>query len=203
MSTVEFYTLCRQRLTTDGVLVANFLASDPYFLSRLKGLQQVFPMIYVNPLPVGNILVYASANTTLDHDALIARAMQVQETHHFAFPFAMRSLDLRQNLYAQFAGLALADPFFDQSPPDDYFDLLPGSDAFFTPVAADAPCFCGSGLPFGDCHGRQNQRNNLLTTTVTPPKNNSLPQRGQNPLLSRIRYSALPQSQAKTSANRI
>ncbi len=29
MSTVEFYTLCRQRLTTDGVLVANFLASDP------------------------------------------------------------------------------------------------------------------------------------------------------------------------------
>ena len=153
MSTVEFYTLCRQRLTTDGVLVANFLASDPYFLSRLKGLQQVFPLIYVNPLPVGNILVYASANTALDHDALIARAMQVQETHHFAFPFAMRSLDLRQNLHAQFAGLALAEPFFDQSPPDDYFDLLPGPDAFFTPVAADAPCFCGSGLPFGDCHG--------------------------------------------------
>lgn len=153
MSTVEFYTLCRQRLTADGVLVANFLASDPYFLSRLKGLQQVFPMIYVNPLPVGNILVYASANTTLDHDALIARAMQVQETHHFAFPFATRSLDLRQNLYAQFVGLALADPFFDQTPPDDYFDLLPGPDNFFAPVAADLPCFCGSGLTFGDCHG--------------------------------------------------
>jgi spermidine synthase len=153
MSTVEFYTLCRQRLTTDGVLVANFLASDPYFLARLKGLQQVFPMIYVNPLPVGNILVYASANTALDHEALIERATQVQETHHFAFPFAIRSLDLRQNLYAQFAGLAQAEPFFDQRPPHGYFDLLPGPDDFFAPVAADIPCFCGSGLTFGDCHG--------------------------------------------------
>lgn len=159
MSTVEFYTLCRQQLTADGVLVINLLASDPYLTARLKSLQQVFPMIYANPLPVGNILVYASMNTTLGPDALIERATQVQETHHFAFPFAIRSLDLRQNLYALFANLALAEPFFDATPPAGYFDLLPGADAFFAPVAADTPCFCGSGLSFGECHGLNVQSN--------------------------------------------
>lgn len=153
MSTVEFYTLCRERLTPDGVLVINLLASDPYLAERVKTLQQVFPAIYVNVLSVGNILLYASANTAFDHDTLIARAMTVQETHHFAFPFAMRSLDLQKNLYATFPNLATAAPFFDQTPPDGYFDLLPVADTLLAPIAADALCYCGSGLPFGTCHG--------------------------------------------------
>lgn len=153
MSTVEFYTLCRERLTPDGVLVVNLLASDPYLAQRVKSLQQIFPAIYVNVLPVGNILLYASANTALDHDDLIARAMAVQETHHFAFPFALRALDLGKNLYATFPNLATAEPFFDQTPPDGYFDLLPAVDALLSPVAAESPCYCGSGLTYGACHG--------------------------------------------------
>ena len=156
MSTVEFYTLCRERLTPDGVLVINLLASDPYLAERVKTLQQVFPAIYVNVLSVGNILLYASANTALDHDTLIARAMTVQETHHFAFPFAMRSLDLQKNLYATFPNLATAAPFFDQTPPDGYFDLLPVADTLLAPIVPAAPCYCGSGLTFGACHGAAN-----------------------------------------------
>lgn len=153
MSTVEFYTLCRERLTPDGVLVINLLASDPYLAARVKTLQQVFPALYVNPLAVGNVLLYASANTALDHDALIARAIAVQEIRHFAFPFARRTLDLQKNLYATFPNLATAAPFFDQTPPGGYFDLLPSVDALLAPIAADVPCYCGSGLPFGACHG--------------------------------------------------
>lgn len=153
MSTVEFYTLCDQRLTADGVLVLNLLASDPYLAARIKSLQQIFPTIYVTSLPVGNILLYASRTMTLDHEALIQRATQVQERHHFAFPFAIRSLDLRQNLDELFPMLATAEPFFDETPPAGYFDLLPDPNALLAPVAADAPCFCGSGLAFGECHG--------------------------------------------------
>lgn len=153
MSTVEFYTLCRAQLTTDGVLVINLLATDPYLVARVKSLQQVFPTIYANPLPVGNILLYASANTRLDAEALIERATQVQSRHNFAFPFAIRSLDLQKNLYALFPTLATIEPLVDQTPPDGYFDLLPAPDALLAPVAADAPCFCGSGLTFGECHG--------------------------------------------------
>ena len=164
MSTVEFYTLCRERLTPDGVLVINLLASDPYLAARVKTLQQVFPAIYVNPLAVGNILLYASTNPTLDHDALIARAMAVQETHHFAFPFAMRALELQKNLYATFPNLATAAPFFDQTPPAGYFDLLPSVAALLAPVAADAPCYCGSGLAFGACHGAST----IATEAPTP-----------------------------------
>lgn len=153
MSTVEFYTLCRERLTADGVLVINLLVSDPYLATRVKTLQQVFPSIYANPLPVGNILLYASTNPALDHATLIERATQVQSRHGFAFLFAIRSLDLRQDLDAIFPTLAMVAPFFDQTPPDGYFDLLPDVDTFFTPIAADAPCFCGSGLAFNACHG--------------------------------------------------
>lgn len=169
MSTVEFYDLCQQRLNPDGILVLNLLASDPYLAARIKSLQQVFPAIYVNPLPVGNILLYAGNNTTFDHEALIQRATQVQEAHHFAFPFAIRSLDLRQNLAELFPTLATIEPLWDATPPDGYFDLLPAADALLAPVAPDVPCFCGSGLPFGACHGAFAAANQ--EATPPPPAN--------------------------------
>jgi len=153
MSTVEFYELCREKLTADGILVLNLLASDPYLAARVKALQQVFPVIYANPLPIGNILLYASTNSALDSEALIQRATELQSIHHFAFPFAIRSLDLRQNLTDLFPALATVEPFLDQTPPDGYFDLLPDADTLLASIAADAPCFCGSGFSFGDCHG--------------------------------------------------
>ncbi len=154
MSTIEFYTLCRDQLTPDGILVINLLASDPYLVARIKALQQIFPAIYANPLPVGNVLLYASHNTALNMEALIERATQVQSTHHFAFPFAIRSLDLHSNLDRLFPQLATTAPLTDHTPPAGYFDLLPSFADLPVPVAPGMPCLCGSGLPFSQCHGR-------------------------------------------------
>ncbi|MBX3012609.1 MAG: fused MFS/spermidine synthase [Caldilineaceae bacterium] len=153
MSTVEFYTLCRERLSATGVLVINLLETDPYLEARVKSLQQVFPTIYVNPLPVGNILLYATTQATPAPETLVERAVALQEHHHFAFPFAVRSLDLSQDFTAIFPTLADAEPLFDDQPPPGYFDLLPVADTFFAPIEADSPCYCGSGLAFVDCHG--------------------------------------------------
>jgi len=154
MSTVEFYTLCRDQLTPDGILVVNLLASDPYLAARIKGLQQIFPAIYANPLPIGNILLYASHNTSLDIEALIEQATQIQRIHHFGFPFAIRSLDLHSNLDRLFPQLASAAALTDDAPPAGYFDLLPSFADLPVPVAPGMPCLCGSGLPFALCHGQ-------------------------------------------------
>ncbi|MEZ4860830.1 MAG: fused MFS/spermidine synthase [Caldilineaceae bacterium] len=153
MSTVEFYQLCYARLTAEGVLAINLLTEDPYLPARVQSLRQVFPVIFACQVAEGNTLLFASRNHTLDHATLIERAKMLQNTHHFAFPLATLSLDLRQQITIPISALDKATPFYDATPPEDYFAPLPSFQNLMVPIDPALPCPCGSGLRFGACHG--------------------------------------------------
>lgn len=155
LSTAEFYHLCVERLTEQGVLVVNFLSEDKYLPSRVKTIQSVFRQVSICPLPEGNTLVFASPHVAHTHDQLIEQAKQIQSVHHFSFPFATRSLDLRFDLAAVLPQLDQATLFTDATPPEGYFDLMPSLDDMWIAPDPAVPCPCGSGRRFGECHGGQ------------------------------------------------
>lgn len=163
LSTVEFYELCRQRLTSGGILVVNLLSEDDYLANRVATLQQVFGeeagAIMVCPLDEGNTVCFAvnatSAQEVPDRETVIQRATAIQEVQHFAFPFAMRALDLTTDLAQAEIDLTNAYPFYDEMPPANYFDILPSFENLPVQVDPTLPCPCGSGLLYGGCHGRE------------------------------------------------
>lgn len=153
MSTVEFYQCCRQQLTPGGILVINLLSEDQFLPHRVRTLCEVFPGVAICTLDEGNTLLYASM-TPLDLPTLLERAIELQQTHHFTFPLATLALEVKTDLVK--AGLDLDDltPLYDATPPVGYFDSLPVLTELATPVDAALPCPCGSGKPYGQCHGQ-------------------------------------------------
>jgi spermidine synthase len=159
LSTVEFYELCRRKLTPGGILVVNLLTEDEYLARRVATLQAVFGEIWLCALREGNTVLFAvnreAGQPAPDHAALIQQATAIQAQQHFAFPLATLSLELTNDPAAAALDLTDARPFVDHAPPPSYFDLLPSFENLSVPVAPALPCPCGSGLTYGACHGRE------------------------------------------------
>lgn len=163
LSTVEFYQLCREKLTPGGILVVNLLTEDAYLANRVATLQEVFGReqghVTLCPLSEGNTVIFAT-NSTTQHlapntEVLLKRIVELQADHHFAFPLATRALDLTTDFAAAEIDLSAAQPFYDETPPPAYFDLLPSFENLLTPIESALPCPCGSGETYGRCHGRE------------------------------------------------
>ncbi|MEZ4675730.1 MAG: fused MFS/spermidine synthase [Caldilineaceae bacterium] len=158
LSTVEFYTLCHQKLTPGGILVVNLLTEDEHLARRVATLQQVFGEVWACVLSEGNTVLFAPTpvvgQAVLDREAIVERATNLQAIQHFAFPLATLALTLTTDLAELEIDLAGAQPFVDGAPPPDYFDLLPSFADLAVPVDPALPCPCGSGLPYGACHGQ-------------------------------------------------
>ncbi|NJN83863.1 MAG: fused MFS/spermidine synthase [Caldilineaceae bacterium] len=153
LSTVEFYELCRDRLTPDGVLIVNMLAEDSYLAERLQSLGRVFKTIYVCPIQEENNVVIAHNCGEVEQESLVDKAAALQGIHRFNFPFARHIPSLSSDLRSIAPTLEEAYPFMDDAPPEGYFDSLPSFNTPFSRVDAKLPCPCGSGRKFGDCHG--------------------------------------------------
>lgn len=157
LGTVEFFALCRRKLTAGGILVVNLLTEDDYIADRVATVQQIFSTVWFCVLDEGNTVIFAvndiPGEEQLDHDALIRRTTALQEEQHFAFPLAARSLALTQDPANAGLDLTAAQPFYDDTPPDAYFDLLPSLENLLVPVDPALPCPCGSGRAYGECHG--------------------------------------------------
>lgn len=152
MATVEFFSLCRERLAEEGALAMNLLANDPFVERKLHSLAAVFPTVRLfTSRPVDgdeNLVALASRHGGLSHDDLVARAAAVETGRHLPYPLAALAATLAP---APNAGVA---PLLDAAPPTGYFDSLPSFDAPYSQVAPDRPCPCGSGRRFAACHGR-------------------------------------------------
>ncbi len=153
MATVEFYALCRDRLTPDGALAVNLLANDPFVERRLQSLAAVFPLVQLfTARPVDgdeNLVALASLRDDLSHAEVVQRAKAVEAAHNL--PYALGALA------AMLAPVPRggAAPLLDDDPPAGYFDSLPSFDVPYSQVAPDRPCPCGSGRRFAACHGRR------------------------------------------------
>jgi len=164
LSTVEFFDLCRHKLTPGGILVVNLLTEDVYLADRVTTLKQVFSEVWICALDEGNTLLFAINRTpdheapdygVPDHETLVDRITARQEREHFAFPLATLSLALTQDVAKAGIDLAAARPFYDETPPEGYFDLLPILENLLVPVDPALPCPCGSGQNYGACHGKK------------------------------------------------
>ena len=160
MTTLEFFQLCRSRLTPGGVVAINVLSGDQFIAAKARTLHEVFPHVYSFTDPnadpesdtAENLNLFASVEE-LDLDLLRTRAAKLDAIH--AFPFQFREFGA-----AIIAGLGALDPdvqaaqiLTDANPPAGYFDILPSFNAPFSRVDPNLPCPCGSGLRFAACHG--------------------------------------------------
>lgn len=163
MSTVEFFTLCKQQLTPGGILVVNLLTEDDLLARRIASVRAAFGdeagAVMVCPLSEGNTVLFAvnqTANTRRpDREELIQRAIAIQSEKHFSFPLATLSLNLTVDVENMAVDWTTTQPLYDAAPPASYFDLLPSLDkeSLPTPIDPTLPCPCGSGRVYGACHG--------------------------------------------------
>lgn len=96
MTTRGYYRLCRQHLARDGVMVVNLISEDPLEDAKIRTIAGVFPQLHLCPMGEDNTIVFASNTSTtsgpaISTDELIERAIALQETHRFSFPFVRRA----------------------------------------------------------------------------------------------------------------
>jgi spermidine synthase len=149
LATVEFYELCRMRLSAGGALAVNLLANDPFVDRKLESICSVFGSVWtLTTRPFDgdeNIVALASDATDLDRRTLVQRAEHLATRLPFAYQ-AYASAMLQPDYLA-------VSPLRDAAPPDGYFDLLPPFTGAFSRVDPGLPCPCGSGLRYAACHG--------------------------------------------------
>ena len=151
LTTREFYRLCRALLTPNGMIAVNILESDPFFSDRIRTAQSVFDAVALCQVPGHNAVLFAGEGLEQASGELQHRARALQEQHRFHFPLVERAREIDFDL--ALPALEYARILIDSEPPDHYFDSLPSFDSPFSRIAPDSPCPCGSGRPFGDCHG--------------------------------------------------
>lgn len=153
MATVEFFSLCRERLTPNGALAVNLLANDPFVARKLQSLAAIFPTVRLfTARPVDgdeNLVALASLRQDIQHAALIASAEAVETARNLPYPLGALAAMLSP------VPRGGAAPLVDNDPPSGYFDSLPSFDSPYSQVLPDRPCPCGSGRRFAVCHGRR------------------------------------------------
>lgn len=94
LATQEFYRLCQEHMSGEGVLVANLMESDPIYPDRIRTLQSAFEQVYLCPVPGDNCVVFATQGRPVEKDELVRRAVALQGLHRFSFPFVERARDI-------------------------------------------------------------------------------------------------------------
>lgn len=125
LATSEFYSLCKTHLEPNGVLIVNLLQTIPFYPERVKTIHNVFPQIYLCPVPGNNTVVFASQAPLLSKEELLERAGSVQNHHRFSFPFTERAMEMGVQLSDHLPDLNRVQILRDGAPPDGYSADLP------------------------------------------------------------------------------
>jgi len=90
--TREFYTLVKERLAPGGAVASNVIASTKLYLSTLATLRSVFSTVDVysdwREANVMQSIAVAAPTARPSADALMQRAVALQENHHFRYPLS-------------------------------------------------------------------------------------------------------------------
>lgn len=152
LATQEFCQLCCERLERSGVLVLNVLTTDRFYRDKLHTLQTVFPAVGICPAAGDNQLVFAARHPR-PPEWLMERIAALQAAHQFSFSLVELSRAIVFEPEPHEMGLTGPRVLSDDEPPLDYFDALPSFEPLAGAVDPRLPCPCGSGKPFGSCHG--------------------------------------------------
>jgi spermidine synthase len=133
LATVEWFTLCRDRLTDHGTLGVNLLGSDPWQAAKLNTLATVFPHVATISLEAGGAIAFGRRSP---------------------FPPLALTQDLSPPLVPLMPLGARPEPaaLYDGAPPSDYGSTLPPLQPLFSTLDPSQPCPCGSGRTWDHCH---------------------------------------------------
>jgi spermidine synthase len=157
LATQEFYELCQQRLSQEGVVVVNLFHNDDFFAEKLLTIQSVFEQVYVVFLTeIGNRVIIANNGNKLNKKEIMARAKLLQNHYQLEFPLADRALGVKmgEQLQESVPKLKKVRVLVDDFPPADYFGNLPFFNPAITRAGESRFCMCGSGKLQDDCHGK-------------------------------------------------
>lgn len=173
LATQEFYQLCQNHLSENGVLAVNLFQRERFYADKVKTIQAVFAQIYLFPLDVGNTVVLATNSPPLNLPEILERIQVLQNDHQFAFPLSETAVQVKigSRLIECIPQLDRAKVLVDAEPPVGYFDDLPSFNPLFAQGISDRPCPCGSGQLFQACHGRLNA--NCQPSTVETSESSS------------------------------
>jgi spermidine synthase len=92
--TREFYTLVKNRLAPGGVMATNITGNTKLYLSTLATLRAVFPLVEVYPdwrdAGGAQSIIVAGPAASPGTEALMQRAVALQEQRHFRYPLSAR-----------------------------------------------------------------------------------------------------------------
>jgi len=155
LATQEFYELCQQRLTEEGVVVVNLFQNDAFFAEKLATIQSVFKQVYVVLITkIGNAVIIANNGNKLEREEIITRAKALQNRYTFEFPLAERALEITMDirLKESISNLEKVQVLVDDFPPAGYFSNLPSFNPAIARHEITRFCMCGSGKSQNDCH---------------------------------------------------
>jgi spermidine synthase len=143
LSTREFYELTLQHLTPGGVVATNLAISDPLFDEKWRTMQACFRHVWRYETDAAT--VFFGSDSEITAEELQRRAHQIVAKAPLGFPFV--------ELLADFGELPPAQPSTDLLT-DEASLAATADDLMFIGVPRNAPCPCGSGKKFKNCHGR-------------------------------------------------
>lgn len=85
LATSEFFSLCREKLESSGVIVANFSGEDLERDAKIAALQSTFSECWV--LDHDGLKIVFGSNAALSLEMLSSRAAAFTEEYSFTFPF--------------------------------------------------------------------------------------------------------------------
>ena len=124
LGTKEFYQLCEQHLSRDGVIAVNLLQRDEFYAEKVKTIQSVFAQIYICLWNQVNSIIIATNSSAIDKNEIMARVNYLQDYHQFSFSLADRAVEIEvgKELSEIVPNLDKAQVLRDESPPAGYFN---------------------------------------------------------------------------------
>lgn len=111
LATTEFYQICAERLTPEGIVATNLLRSDALLERKAAAFATSFNQTWVVAMK-HSLVFYGSSRTRFPLTQAIPRATILAERLGFAFPFAEHAANLRPYRPADL-GLARTAPLTD------------------------------------------------------------------------------------------
>lgn len=148
LSTVEFFRMCRDRLSPRGVACMNLIEGDALFPAQAGGFCRAFGTVRAFRHD-GTCVLFGTGAAVPAPDDLTGAAQTLADRHGLRFDFAAHVARF-EPVPGAFVGDVLHDAeVFDPAQASRFF--APGH---FTVYRRNDPCPCGSGRKFKLCHGR-------------------------------------------------
>jgi spermidine synthase len=100
LATLEFYTLCRSRLSEAGVVAVNLCTHGPQYRAQIDTFRAVFDAVYLIDYETA-LVMYGTSQPALTVDTIVEKTAALLGTHDFHFPLLNYAQRVIPPMYAE------------------------------------------------------------------------------------------------------